>query len=67
MPGGGVVLLAPTDVDRIEAPVTFKAYLMYVPNRIVFAPIVYGQRLTGKQVCLCCLWRHFLWLRFWLC
>lgn len=30
MPGGGVVLLAPTDVDRIEAPVTFKAYLMYV-------------------------------------
>ena len=28
MPGGGVVLLAPTDVNRIEAPVTFKAYLM---------------------------------------
>lgn len=28
MPGGGVVLTAPTDVNRIEAPVTFKAYLM---------------------------------------
>ena len=28
MPGGGVVLAATTDVNRIEAPVTFKAYLM---------------------------------------
>lgn len=28
MPGGGVVLTAPIDVDRIEAHVTIKAYLM---------------------------------------
>ncbi|KAJ5658863.1 uncharacterized protein N7484_002512 [Penicillium longicatenatum] len=28
MPGGGVVLTAPTNVNRIEAPVSFKAYLM---------------------------------------
>ena len=28
MGGGGVVLAATTDVNRIEAPVTFKAYLM---------------------------------------
>ncbi|KIY71938.1 putative high affinity glucose transporter [Cylindrobasidium torrendii FP15055 ss-10] len=28
MPGGGVTLHATTDVNRIEAPVTFKAYLM---------------------------------------
>jgi hypothetical protein len=28
MPGGGVALTATTDVNRIEAPVTLKAYLM---------------------------------------
>lgn len=28
MPGGGVGLVATTDVSRIEAPVTWKAYLM---------------------------------------
>ncbi|EXJ73419.1 uncharacterized protein A1O5_03179 [Cladophialophora psammophila CBS 110553] len=28
MPTSGVVLVAPVDVDRIEAPVTFKAYLI---------------------------------------
>jgi len=28
MPGGGVTLAATSDVDRIEAPVTWKAYLM---------------------------------------
>ena len=28
MPGGGVALLATEDVNCIEAPVTFKAYLM---------------------------------------
>jgi hypothetical protein len=27
MPGAGVVLAVPTDINRIEAPVTFKAYL----------------------------------------
>src|SRR4051794_21460445 len=28
MPGGGIILSATTDVNRIEAPVTVKAYLM---------------------------------------
>jgi hypothetical protein len=28
MPGGGVMLAATTDINRIEASVTFKAYLM---------------------------------------
>ena len=28
MPGGGVALSATTDVNRVEAPVTWKAYLM---------------------------------------
>ena len=28
MPGGGVALAATTDVNRVEAPVTWKAYLM---------------------------------------
>lgn len=28
MPGGGVGLIATTDVNRVEAPVTVKAYLM---------------------------------------
>jgi SP family sugar:H+ symporter-like MFS transporter len=28
MPGGGVILTAPIDVSRIEAPVTWKAYVM---------------------------------------
>lgn len=28
MPGGGVALAGPTDPNRIEAPVTLKAYLL---------------------------------------
>lgn len=28
MPGGGVTLATPVDVNRIEAPVTIKAYLL---------------------------------------
>lgn len=28
MPGGAVALVEPANVDRVEAPVTFKAYLM---------------------------------------
>lgn len=28
MPGGAVALAGPVTVDRVEAPVTFKAYLM---------------------------------------
>jgi SP family sugar:H+ symporter-like MFS transporter len=28
MPGGGVVLAGASDINRVEAPVTFTAYLM---------------------------------------
>jgi len=28
MPGGGVTLVGATNVDRVEAPVTMRAYLM---------------------------------------
>jgi SP family sugar:H+ symporter-like MFS transporter len=37
MPGGGVVLAIPGDINRIESPVTFKAYLM-----CAFAGIFFG-------------------------
>jgi MFS transporter, SP family, sugar:H+ symporter len=40
MPGGGFVLAIPTDVNRIEAPVTFKAYLMCA--FAAFAGIFFG-------------------------
>jgi SP family sugar:H+ symporter-like MFS transporter len=40
MPGGGVVLAMPADISRIEAPVTFKAYLMCA--FAAFAGIFFG-------------------------
>jgi MFS family permease len=40
MPGGGVVLAIPGDINRIEAPVTFKAYLMCA--FAAFAGIFFG-------------------------
>ena len=40
MPGAGVVLAVPTDINRIEAPVTFKAYLMC--TFAAFAGIFFG-------------------------
>jgi SP family sugar:H+ symporter-like MFS transporter len=40
MPGGGIILTTPTDVNRIEAPVTMKAYFMCA--FAAFAGIFFG-------------------------
>jgi hypothetical protein len=40
MPGGGVILAMPVDINRIEAPVTFKACLMCA--FAAFARIFFG-------------------------